>query len=342
MRHKSTIGTSFISLLFLFALIIDTKTAVNGAKSAINLCISAVIPSLFPFLIVSSLVSSIINYLPAGILRPIGKLMRLPKGTEGLFLLGILGGYPIGAQAISKAHSQKALNTISAQRMLGFCNNAGPAFIFGIVGSLFANSIAVWAIWLIHITSCIVVGAVLPGRADRNHHPAQTTKITIAQSVENSVKVMGIICGWIVIFRVILSYLQRWFLWLLPEEFRIWTIGITELANGIFDLYAITSPGQRFIIASGILGFGGICVAMQTVSVTKGLGTGYYFPGKVLQSAISIILAYFTQHFLFKGSELCQVHVPFFIVVLSVLVITLIAVFKRDRKNSSIYEFYHV
>jgi hypothetical protein len=45
------------------------------------------------------------------------------------------------------------------------------------------------------------------------------------------------------------------------------------------------------VICSALLGLGGICVAMQTISVTGSLGTGWYFRGKILQCILSIVLA---------------------------------------------------
>ena len=111
--------------------------------------------------------------------------------------------------------------------------------------------------------------------------------------MQESVRIMASVCGWVVLFRVIITFLDRWFLWLLDKEWFVLLSGILELANGCLNLNMMDCEGMRLILASVFLGFGGICVAMQTVSVTAraGLDTGLYFPGKILQAVISALLA---------------------------------------------------
>ncbi len=329
-------------MILLFVLILDTKTAISGAKSAVDLCISAVIPSLFPFFIISSLITAYASSIPLNILRPISALTHLPKGAEAFLLLGMLGGYPIGAQAICEAYKNKTLSRTSAKRMLGFCSNAGPAFIFGIIGGLFENSIYTWALWLIHIISALIVGMILPVQSNEDYCSRPAAGTTISQAVEKSVKVMAIVCGWIIIFRVILSFFQRWVLWLLPQEIVIWIVSLAELTIGAFALNTIPLSGLRFIIAAGSLGFGGLCVAMQTVSVTRNLGTGCYFPGKILQGCISVFLATIIQFVLFTKSEQYRPAIVFYIIFSALFFLAFMLIFKRNRKNSSNYAHCHV
>ena len=56
-------------------------------------------------------------------------------------------------------------------------------------------------------------------------------------------------------------------------------------------MLAVTDVSARFCICSGILAFGGLCVTMQTVSVTAGLSLKPYFWGKLLQTLFSLALA---------------------------------------------------
>lgn len=114
---------------------------------------------------------------------------------------------------------------------------------------------------------------------------------------------MATICGWVVIFRVLLAFFQRWFLWMLPEDISILISGLLELTNGCCRLSLAVTPGARFVLASLLLGFGGLCVGLQTISVTQGLGTGLYFPGKLVQTGISFALAFAAQYLLFPRQE---------------------------------------
>lgn len=292
---------AFIGMLIL---ILDAKTALSGAQAGLELCYRTVIPSLFPFIVMSILISSSLTGIHLPVLRPISKLCGIPRGAESLFLIGILGGYPVGAQCIYNAYKSKSIHRQNAKRLLGFCNNAGPAFIFGMMGNMFARSAAPWALWGIHILSAVVVGCILPERDNSVCRLSQKQPLTVPQAPEKAIKTMCSICGWIIIFRVFIAFLQRWFLWLLPHTLQVNLIALLELSNGCFEMYNVACQGTRFILCSGILAFGGVCILMQTHSVTADLGLGMYFPGKILQTVISILLACLTQKIIFpKGDQ---------------------------------------
>ena len=72
--------------------------------------------------------------------------------------------------------------------------------------------------------------------------------------------------------------------------------GAIELVNGCSALGYIGDVGLRFILCSGMLGFGGICVAMQTKSVIGGLPMRPYLRGKLLQASFSVLLAWGVVH----------------------------------------------
>ena len=290
--------TGVAALIGMFILIIDTKTALLGANEGIQICLKTIIPAIFPFLILSQLINKDFSGVRIGFLKPIQKLCGIPVGGESIFILGLLGGYPVGAQTISNAYRQGCLDADDAKRLLGFCSNAGPAFIFGVGSFLFPSGKELWVIWSIHILSAIIVGAMLPGQHLCYCRPTQKQSTNLQKVIENSTKTIGVICTWVLIFRMFITFLQRWLLWLVPMEFNTMITGILELANGCDLLTAIASEDIRFIAFSVFLGFGGICVGMQTISATKGLGTGYYFPGKVLQAIISLILAFLCSKFI--------------------------------------------
>lgn len=314
-------------------LILDSKTAITGGQEGIRLCLQTVIPALFPFFIISGLVCQ--SFLGESItfLRPLGALCGIPKGSESLLLLSYLGGYPVGAKNIANAVQYGSISRDDAKRMLGFCNNAGPAFLFGMAASLFESKWAPWVLWFIHIISSILVGCILPGKTNsicKLAKPQNTDKI---QNVKRAVYTMANVCAWVILFRVFLSFTRKWVFFFLPVEFCVWITGLAELTNGIIGLQTITNDGLRFILCAGLLGFGGLCVAMQTISILESIGTGYYFPGKVMQGCISLILAYFMQNALFNCSQVFLI--PIYWLILPLLGILVSVLFLYPRKNNS-------
>lgn len=288
--NSKRLWTGLASFAGMFILILDSKTALEGANEGIQLCIKTVIPSLFPFFVLSNLLTSSLMGLNFLVLKPIGKLFGLSKGTESLLIPAFLGGYPAGAQSISAACAAGQLSKESAARLLAFCNNAGPAFLFGMMGTLFPSNWYCWALWGIHIASAWLVSFLF--------HCSQTTgvfpckhKTGIVQSVQSSLSVMVNVCGWIILFRVFLAFLDRWILWLFPKTVQVAIFGLLELSNGCCSLFSVESIPVRFLLASVLLAAGGLCVTMQTASVAKGISMRYYFLGKTIQVIFSILLS---------------------------------------------------
>ncbi len=299
MMRRSRITAAILSALGMAALILDSKTALYGAAEGIDICIRTVIPSLLPFFVLSILLTNAVTGITVSFLSPIRKLCGIPEGGESLLLIGLLGGYPVGAQSIAEAYSSGGLTQKDAHRMLGFCSNAGPAFIFGIAGGLFSSRNTVLILWCIHIMSALAVGAILPDRQTGQCSICSAQQCTLSKALSKALGIMAGVCGWIVLFRILIGFLDRWVLWILPQSARLLLTGVLELANGCHGLLQAQSEAQRLILCAVILGLGGICVGMQTVSVTGKLGTGWYFPGKLLQGLISLVLSVLASHFLF-------------------------------------------
>lgn len=271
-------------------LILDGRTALQGAQEGIDLCLKTLIPTLFPFFFLSNTLSSSLTGRNIPILRPMGRLCKIPKGAESIFLIGLLGGYPMGAQCISGAYEAGCLTSKDARRMLAFCNNCGPAFLFGISGALFSNPTVPWILFGIHFASALLVGVILPGEpscCNYVNRPKFSPVIILRQAIRS----MAVVCGWVVLFKVLLAFLSRWILWLFPTEVQVGIMGILELSNGCIGLHAIESLDVQLILCAGLLGFGGLCVTMQTWFAAGKVEKGLYFPGKLLQTAISIALA---------------------------------------------------
>lgn len=331
MKTQSHFWTGLIGATGLIVLILDAKTAISGGMNGISLCLNTVIPSLFPFFLFSILLNNTLTGTQLAVLRPFGKLLGIPAGAESLMLLGFLGGYPVGAQCITESYKSKGLNRQDAHRMLGFCSNAGPAFIFGMGSSLFTRKSVLWLLWGIHIASALLTGLLLPNKSRRICTLPQGKHLTISQALNKAVCTIASVCGWVIIFRVLLSFLQNWCLWLIGNEEQVFVVGLMELSNGCYRLFDIASEGGRFVMCAGILGFGGLCVAMQTVSVTNGLGVGLYFPGKVIQGSISLLMSGLLQTVLFHPSERWNGWLPYAGAAIVICILTTIFAYRKKR-----------
>ncbi len=330
------IGTGIVLAGCLLALIFDGKTALLGASEGISLCLRTVVPSLFPFFVLSGCLTALLTGRKVPLLGAVGRFCGIPRGGESILAVGLLGGYPVGAQTVAQAYRMGSLSKEDARRMLGFCNNAGPAFLFGMVGCSFSGPFDVWALWGIQILSAILTAAVLPGKSEKTVVLPSGTMPDMAQVMKRSVQIMGSVCGWVVLFRVILAFLSRWFLWLFPMYTQVLIMGVLELANGCSCLAQIQMEGMRFIYASLLLSFGGVCVAMQTQSVTQGLGMGLYFPGKCIQCTISLVLAVMLAFLLYSNAIGGVGATVLLLSSGAVLTFALVRVYKKGNRTSNL------
>ncbi len=291
MQNRSKSCAAVFAAGAMALLILDAKTALAGAREGLAICIQTAIPSLFPFFFLSTLLTGALVGAKMPLLRPLGRLCGVPEGAESLLAVGFLGGYPTGAANVAQAEAAGQLDRASARRMLGFCSNAGPAFLFGMTAGSFSGPHIPWILWAVHITSALLTAWSLPGKEAARAALPPSRPPDARQALNRAITAMAGVCGWVILFRVLLAVLRRWFLWMLPKPLQIAVAGALELVGGVCSLGELPGEGMRFVLCAGMLAFGGVCVGMQTLSVTGELGLGMYLPGKGLQTLFSLLLA---------------------------------------------------
>lgn len=263
-RYVSALGWA----LGMLVLILDGKTAMAGASEGIGLCIRTLIPSLFPFFVLSGMLTGSLS-------------------GGGLLLAGILGGYPVGARNAANAYRRGLMTRAEARRMVVLCNCAGPSFLFGVAAPVLGGLGGGMMVWICHLVSVGALYLIFPKTKPIS---CKCSPVTIQTALRDALHSMAGVCGWVVLFRVLLKILDRWVLWLLPGWGRLAFYGILEVSNGCLELGGLPQS-TALILAAGFVSFGGICVMLQTAGAAEGIPMGLYFPGKVFQSCVSMLAA---------------------------------------------------
>lgn len=120
-------------LCFVLALSIlrTPATACFYAALALQLWFERMIPSLFPFMVLSGLILRLnLGQLFALPLYPVlGRLYRISKTMCTTLFMGFFFGFPLGAKCVAEAYELKQLSKPQAQFLLSFCNNIGPVYL---------------------------------------------------------------------------------------------------------------------------------------------------------------------------------------------------------------------
>ncbi|MEG0898879.1 MAG: hypothetical protein RSF40_04110 [Oscillospiraceae bacterium] len=285
-------------VIFLSALImLIFPFASNGAKIGISTCLTSLIPSLFPFMILSSFVSlTPLSHYISKLLAPLTtNIFHLSGKYSTPLFFSLIGGYPIGARILSDMLSRGETSEKSIERMLCFCVNCGPAFLIGIVGIGIFQSAEVGIILLVSqiFSSFIIAALTAPNKivAKKYYEPPISANIhtALVESITKSTLDMLTICGFVVAFMSIISALDglgiiTFFANILANisflpfidgnVAEIFFAGIIEVTTGIFKASKLTDIGAISTI-SFITGFGGISVFCQVASCFKGYRINY-------------------------------------------------------------------
>lgn len=288
------------SAIFLL-MILKADLVIAGASAGIEICLYTMFPSLFPFILMASLLTDAAAGLSIPFLKPLGRLCGIPAGAESIFLAGILGGYPAGAQAVAQQYKAGHISLQQANHLLRFCNNAGPAFIFGIIGSILRDIRLTFIVWIIHILSAIITGWLFAGKYEKCRITQRKSNFNVVSALHKTVNTMAKICGWVILFRILISILDYYVLEHLPTNIGTIVCGILELSNGCIRLENMDIT-YVFVVSSLLLSFGGICVWMQTASIIKPLNLRHFCLGKCVQSAISVSICFILSPLLFDCS----------------------------------------
>lgn len=282
-------------------LIFQGKAAALAAQAGISLCLKRVIPSLFPFFVLSRLAagSSLANDL-ASVLGPVlERVYHLPGSGAAALVLGALGGYPTGAQVTADLKAQGQLTDQEAERLLAFCSNCSPGFVFGMLGCVFGLTGAA-VLYCAHLIAAVLTGFLLRSREVPCHKaPSMGASVPISQAVGGALRAMGTVCAYVVLFSVLTDALTRGGQGFLPDWLLLALQGLLELTGGFAALSAQTPDMLHFCMAGFFLSFGGLCVWFQTKSIlaSAGLTGQWYLPGKLLQGGITAGFAFLFARF---------------------------------------------
>ena len=291
--------------------IFNSQTAVQAAAQAVERCAGVVFPSLFPFFVLSNLL------VRSGVLR----LRRGSKITRALFgvpaaglsacLMGFCGGYPLGVSAACNLYTGGQLSRPQAERLLLFCNNTGPAFLFGMIGAASFPDVRICAaLYAVHVLSALLCGLLLQrlhgARPETTPAPAASGgSCDLPGAIRDAFYAALQICGFVVFFAVLLQAALhagpvRQLLDGIARRTGCSTAALQaafsallDLPSGVWASAQLQPLSLRFLLCACGVNWGGLCVYLQAMAIWRaaGLQAAGYLRAKLLQTALSALLS---------------------------------------------------
>ena len=325
---------NFISLLFLLftiSILIFSTANLTAVKSGINLWATSVVPSLFPFFVATELLmhTNIIYHIGNMLNQFMKPLFNIRGEGAFAFIMGIISGYPIGAKIATNFRKEQICSKEECERLLSFTNNSGPLFIIGSVGILlYRNTMIGILLFITHLLASLTVGFFFrfwKRKKGSSSFPTTSHSYTenksqislsnlgevLSESIVSSIKSILVIGGFVVIFSSVISILKSSgithiieilatpffnFLHISPSFIEPLFTGFFEITNGISTISNIACKklSINLLITAFLLGFGGISVLLQVLSITSksDLSIKPYIYGKLLHGMIAVIYTY--------------------------------------------------
>lgn len=293
-----------LALAAAFAALLRFPQEVSASVTeGLRLSVSVLIPSLFPFFICVNLTSALgLTGVLARVFAPVMRRMFHVSGAGCTAVLcGAAGGYPSGAQCVAALYREGQLSRAEAEYLLLFCNNAGPAFLFGAVGTVLGIGMTgCLLLWGIHLLSALVIGLVNRPKEAPNaalpHVQRANASGAVVEAVRSAGQAVLQITMFVAAFSVLARLLTMAAAHILPDGVCTVLTGMLELSGGVAALAAMPIALRwKLALASFFLGFGGLCVWMQTQAVLApaGLSGCGMLLAKLAQGLLAALMTYF-------------------------------------------------
>lgn len=280
------------------ALVIFPAQSSAGAKKGVDYCLNILVPSLYPFMVLSVFV------VKSGLAQKAGehlenftqRVFHLPGCAAACLLMSVVGGYPAGARSIVSLYEDGGISEKQAKQMLCFCVNAGPSFVITAVGvGLFKNALSGYILFASQFIVFVILGIICGALSkNENRHAEKKTykKISasealIASASDAAYSTMNMCC-FVILFAALMNILRVFIT--SPKVSAVFS-GLLEVTGGCADLARINAP---LWAAAFAIGWGGVCVHFQIYTFVSGIhiSRARFIFFRLLQGAMSAAVSY--------------------------------------------------
>ena len=142
-------------------LLIFSADAAAGVSAGLRGAAQLLVPSLFPFMALSSFViRSGASDMAGRVLSPATRrFFRLPASCSAAIILSFVGGFPVGAKCVRLLYDRGSITLSQAEQMMSFCVCSGPAFLITGVGTLLLHNASLGVtLYVSQLISGIIIG----------------------------------------------------------------------------------------------------------------------------------------------------------------------------------------
>ena len=304
MKNKYKNLLIIIILLFIFFEILFNKLIIiSTVMESLNIWVKAIIPSLFPFFVISDLLITynFIDYIPNKIKRYICRLLNISDSALSILILSMVSGFPSNGRNTHNLYNKGKISKEEASYILMYTHFSSPVFILTTCSLIYLRSEKLGIILLLsHYLSNIIIGILFRNINNPSldnftikEHKSQNFTINLIKSIRSSIDSLLLILGILTVFLIISSLIIN----IIHSNLYTSAIirSILEMTLGLKYIASLNiSMMHKVILFSAILSFGGLSVHMQVMAqiVEDKISCKYYLIGRVFQVLFSIVLSF--------------------------------------------------
>lgn len=248
-----------IFTLILFGILKNYNSVIESIKASTNLWLFKLFPSLFPFLVIGSI---LINYNFAYYFT---KIFKIKSNDFIIFILSLLSGFPSSAKYIKDMYIKKDITLSEANNILCFTFFANPLFLLSILSLSFNKKITLFII-LSHYVANIVIYLFLKNN-NKNHAVKKNVNLpeVIASSIKDGINTLLLILGTITFYNIFITIFKSF----IHNQFLISLItGILEFSQGLNSIKLLNiSLFLKALMAIMFVSFGSLSILTQIKSI---------------------------------------------------------------------------
>ena len=308
-----------ISLMSLFLILKNSDLAIDYMNRGMKLCVSTLIPSLFPFMVASELIvlSGATERLGFLIEKPSKALLGISGKCSSAFLLGAVCGFPIGTRAAVTMYKNGMITHGELCRVICFSNNPSSAFVISAVGeTLFGSKSFGIALYFVTLAASMIIGVILKclyGQAYKEDailpskeisHGSKNGISSFSSAIVCAATSMLSVCAFVIFFSVLTGLIGNILnAFGVSQCIKALTVAFFELTGGVAAAAGVGSIELAVIVAAFAVGWSGISVHFQIAAICDGIGVrmGRYVLSKLLQGILNALFMWIFFRF-FGGS----------------------------------------
>jgi hypothetical protein len=275
----------------LFSTLLSDELA-RHVKDGMRLAALVIIPSVFPFMIISDLIACVVDF---SAMRRLGRIFErifsINSAALGPALVGMIAGFPIGARMASELYRKGAISLRDAETVAAISSTPSLAFTVSGVGSAMLGDVGLGVIlYLSVILSAVITGAFVRGDAAQSAaYSPSLCHFDLLTSVESATRSSLGIIGVVTAFSVVSGLVRDLF-----GAAAAFILPFLELGGAASFIASASIDGRlRMALLGFALGFSGLSVHLQIRGALADTDIGYkrFFLMKLAEGVLTAAFA---------------------------------------------------